>query len=273
MRPVHDSRGSPGRPATAARPVEARLVALAGVPLVRAGDDLAAIVVDALAVSSERLQDGDVVVIAQKIVSKAEGRTVRLAAVTPSARALALAREIDKDPRLIELILAESNSIVRQRRDVVVVEHRLGFVMANAGIDLSNVEQGDADDTALLLPVDPDGTCARLRGALEALTDARAAVIINDSHGRAFRNGTVGVAIGVSGLPALADLRGRPDLFGRRLRITEVAAADEIASAASVLMGQADEGRPIVLARGFPVSPGDGAAAALVRPSRLDLFR
>ena len=163
--------------------------------------------------------------------------------------------------------------MVRHRRDVLIVAHKLGLVIANAGIDQSNVEQGGQRGMALLLPEDPDGACADLRAELRARSGADVAVIINDSHGRAFRNGTVGVAIGASGLPALADLRGAPDLYGRRLQSTEVGLADEIASAASLLMGQGNEGHPIVLARGLTHAPSDGCAADLVRPKQIDLFR
>lgn len=256
-----------------AEPVTARFTALADVPLVEVGDDLAAIVLAALEASDEELRDGDILVIAQKIVSKVEGRLVRLASVHPSPEAQTLAREVNKDPRLVELILRESTEVVRHRRDVLVVAHRLGFIMANAGIDFSNVEQGAGDDTALLLPADPDASCAQLRAVLREKTGADIGVIINDSHGRAFRNGTVGVAIGVSGLAALADLRGRPDLFCRWLQSTEVGIADEISAAASLLMGQANEGRPIVLARGLSVPRREGTAIELVRAKELDLFR
>jgi coenzyme F420-0:L-glutamate ligase/coenzyme F420-1:gamma-L-glutamate ligase len=257
----------------AVEPKSARLIALSGIPLVKPGDHLAAIILSGLAASGERLRDGDVLVIAQKIVSKAQNRLVHLDTVTPSPEAETLAREVDKDPRVVELILRESTEIIRRRRGALIVAHRLGLVMANAGIDMSNVEQEASDDTALLLPEDPDATCASLRAELKRLTDADVAIIINDSHGRAFRNGTVGVAIGASGLSALADLRGKPDLFGRHLQITEIAMADELASAASLLMGQADEGRPVVLVRGAPDSQGEKGAAALIRPKPLDLFR
>jgi coenzyme F420-0:L-glutamate ligase/coenzyme F420-1:gamma-L-glutamate ligase len=263
----------PPRRFAATEPVTARFIALAGVPLVEPGDDLAGVVLGALAASREELRDGDVLVIAQKIVSKAQGRLVRLDSVEPSPEARALALEVDKDPRLVELILRESTEVVRHRRDVLIVAHRLGLVMANAGIDMSNVQHEAADDTALLLPEDPDAACAALRSALKAATGADVAVIINDSHGRAFRNGTVGVAIGASGLAALSDQRGRRDLFGRRLQITEVGIADEIAAAASLLMGQADEGRPIVLARGLPLARAEGNAAQLIRAKAMDLFR
>jgi coenzyme F420-0:L-glutamate ligase/coenzyme F420-1:gamma-L-glutamate ligase len=255
------------------QPVSARLTALAGVPLVKEGDDLPGLIIAALETSGERLRDGDVLIIAQKIVSKAEGRLVRLADVTPTARALSLARDVNKDPRLVELILQESSEIVRNRREVLVVAHRLGFVLANAGIDQSNVEHGDDGEMALLLPRDPDASCARLRQALKRRTGADVGIIINDSHGRAFRNGVVGVALGVDGVAALTNLRGTPDLFSRRLRHTEVGAADEIASAASLLMGQSAEGHPIVLARGLPLQRGEGKAADLIRPKELDLFR
>jgi coenzyme F420-0:L-glutamate ligase/coenzyme F420-1:gamma-L-glutamate ligase len=252
---------------------EVRLLALGGVPLVQAGDDLCAIILDAIARSGEKLAAGDVLVIAQKIVSKAQGRYVELAQVSPSSRALALAEVVSKDPRVIELILEESLEVLRVRRDVMIVVHRTGFVMANAGIDFSNVEAGAVDERVLLLPLDPDGTCERIRMGLQAHANVPVAVIINDSHGRAWRNGTVGVAIGASGVPALLDLRGRPDLFGRALRITQVGLADELAAAASLLMGQADEGCPIVLIHGAQHEPREGRASELVRPKELDLFR
>jgi coenzyme F420-0:L-glutamate ligase / coenzyme F420-1:gamma-L-glutamate ligase len=258
---------------TAARKRELRLVALGGVPLVRSGDDLCQAVLSALAGSGETLQTGDVLVLAQKIVSKARGRHVDLSRVSASARALELAKVVDKDPRLIELILAESVEVLRVRRDVMIVVHRLGFVMANAGIDLSNVDGSAGDARALLLPSDPDGECEQLRRSLLECTGTGVAVIINDSHGRAWRNGTVGVAIGVSGIPALLDLRGKPDLFGRALRITQVGMADELAAAASLLMGQADEGTPVVLIRGLRHEDESGRAADLIRPKESDLFR
>ncbi len=252
---------------------EVRLVALGGVPLVREGDDLCATILTALARSRETLLSGDIVVLAQKIVSKAQGRCVELASVTASARALELATVVEKDPRVIELILRESSEVLRARRDVLVVVHRLGFVMANAGIDFSNTEANEGDARVLLLPSDPDGECERLRLALQERTGARIGIIINDSHGRAWRNGTVGVAIGASGVPALLDLRGKPDLFGRALKITQVGLADELAAAASLLMGQADEGTPIVIVRGVRCERREGRAAELIRPRELDLFR
>jgi coenzyme F420-0:L-glutamate ligase / coenzyme F420-1:gamma-L-glutamate ligase len=252
---------------------ELRLIALEGVPLVQQGADLSEVILNSVARSSETLRGGDVIVLAQKIVSKAHGRYVDLARVTPSSRALELAQVTDKDPRLIELILAESSEVLRVRRDVIIVEHRLGFVMANAGIDLSNVEGNEADTRALLLPLDPDGTCRAICGDLQERAGVQVGVVINDSHGRGWRNGTVGVAIGASNVPTLLDLRGRPDLFGRALRITQVGFADELAAAASLLMGQADEGIPIVLVRGVCGVGSGGNAADLIRPRDLDLFR
>ena len=272
------------------------LNAIPGLPEVRTGDDLTGLLCLALEQAGIALQSGDVLVLAQKIVSKAEGRLVRLSSVLPSARALELAAEADKDPRLVELILQESNEVLRCRRGVIVVEHRLGFVMANAGIDQSNVPQvvmaddgletagtaqgadiqagSDADDgVVLLLPVDPDASCRRLREGLLAATGVEVGVVISDSHGRAWRNGTVGVAIGVAGMSALIDMRGRPDREGRLLRVTEIGHADEVAAAASLLMGQANEGQPAVLVRGLTSVGREGRARDLVRDRSLDLFR
>ncbi|MEO8628116.1 MAG: coenzyme F420-0:L-glutamate ligase [Betaproteobacteria bacterium] len=253
---------------------EIRLIALAGVPFVRVGDDVCDLIIKALAHSGEQLRSGDVIVIAQKIVSKAQGRQVALDSVTPSARAQELAAIVDKDPRLVELILSESTEVLRARKDVLIVVHRLGFVMANAGIDMSNVEGNDATSRVLLLlPTDPDGECDRLREAIRERIGAQVGVVINDSHGRAWRNGAVGVAIGASGVAALRDLRGKPDLFGRELQITQVGLADELAAAASLLMGQADEGLPVVIVRGLQIEGHDGSAADLIRARELDLFR
>jgi coenzyme F420-0:L-glutamate ligase/coenzyme F420-1:gamma-L-glutamate ligase len=248
------------------------LIPLRGVPLVQSGDDLAGIVVRALSQSNEKLQARDVLIIAQKIVSKAEGRFVDLKTVTPSPRAADLANATAKDPRVVELILAESTEVLRHRPGAIIVAHRLGFVLANAGIDMSNVGP-DGSERALLLPVDPDGSCRALRSALRERTGVDVAVLIIDSFGRAWRNGTVGTAIGVSGFPALADLRGKPDLFGRPLQITEVGLADELAAAASLLMGQAGEGVPIVLARGVPYERRESGIQELIRPKAQDLFR
>jgi coenzyme F420-0:L-glutamate ligase/coenzyme F420-1:gamma-L-glutamate ligase len=252
---------------------ELTLIALPGIPEIAPGDELSAIVMEAVGRAGRTLEDEDVLVVAQKIVSKAEGRAVRLAEVEPSERARALAHTIDKDPRLVELMLRESKEVLRAKPGVVIVEHRLGFVMASAGIDQSNVPGAEEDDTALLLPVDPDASARRLRDGLFAAAGAQVGVVINDSFGRAWRNGVTGIAIGVAGVPPLVDLRGRPDREGRPLRVTQVAAADELAAAASLLMGQSDEGCPAVLARGFPYGAREGAIAELIRPRAEDLFR
>ena len=252
------------------------LTALPGIPLVEPGDDLASLALRALAQAEVRLEEGDALVFAQKIVSKSEGRLVDLATVSPSARAEEMGRQAEKDPRVIELILGESAQVIRVRPGVVIVEHRLGFVCANAGVDHSNVRGpgGQTGEWVLLLPRDPDASAAELRDRLvRAAGVTSLAVVINDSHGRAWRNGTVGVALGVAGLPALLDLRGRPDLFDRMLQVTQVGLADEIAAAASALMGQADEGRPVVHVRGIPYPLREGTAAELIREKSLDLFR
>lgn len=251
------------------------LTALAGIPLIKPGDDLTAVLLNSLQGAGIRLQDGDILVIAQKIVSKSEGRLVNLVGVQPSPRAMLLAGEIDKDARLVELILQESRSVLRTRPGTIIVEHRLGFVCANAGIDHSNVAgEGDQqEELVLLLPENPDRSAQGLRQRLEAASGARLGVMIIDSHGRAWRMGTVGVAIGLSGLPGLVDLRGQPDLFGYQLRVTQVGAADELAAAASLLMGQAAEATPVVHVRGFPYPLREGCLAELLRPEEQDLFR
>lgn len=254
-------------------PLRVSLIGLGGVPSVQPGDDLVSLVLRSLRVSGETLQDGDVLVIAQKIVSKAEGRFRSLAAVIPSAEAIRLAAETGKDPRIVHLALEESESVVRHRYGVVVMAHRRGWVLANAGIDRSNLEQDGRDEQVLLLPEDPDRTCAALRASLARETGAVVGIIINDSLGRAWRLGTIGTALGVAGLSALHDLRGQPDLFGRPLETSQVGLADELAAAASAVMGQGAEGRPFVLIRGLPVPASAGRGADLIRPEEEDLFR
>lgn len=245
--------------------------ALPGMPLVAKGDDLAELCLAGLQAAGIVLADGDVLVFASKIVSKAEGRALRLSQVKPSPAAGEIAQVCGKDPRLVELILAESNQVLRLRPGLIVVEHRLGFVCANAGIDHSNASPDD--DIVLLLPLDPDASAQGLRLALSAATGADVAVIIDDSHGRAWRMGTVGVAIGVAGLAPLTDLRGEPDMFGRTLQVTVLGTADELAAAASILQGAATERSPIVHLRGAPHRPGEGKLAELLRPHTLDMFR
>jgi coenzyme F420-0:L-glutamate ligase/coenzyme F420-1:gamma-L-glutamate ligase len=243
------------------------LLAVPGLPMVEAGDDLAQLIGERLT-GELALRKDDVLVLAQKIVSKAEGRMVEIATVKPSPRAIELAAEVQKDPRLVELILSESVRVVRSRPNVLIVEHRLGFVMANAGIDQSNVAPQDGVERALLLPNDPDASAEALRARLGAT-----ALMIIDSFGRPWRRGTTGVAIGSAGLPAMLDLRGNPDLFGRTLMVTISAFADELAAAASLVMGQADEAQPVVLVRGLSWKLPATNAAELVRPATEDLFR
>jgi coenzyme F420-0:L-glutamate ligase/coenzyme F420-1:gamma-L-glutamate ligase len=249
------------------------VIALTGLPLIKAGDDLVELIASSLKRNGVEPRARDVLVVAQKIVSKAEGRMVDLATIKPSPQAIALAADVDKDPRLVETILSESVRVVRARRNVLIVEHRLGFIMANAGVDQSNVGPGDGAQRVLLLPEHPDRSAAALRDGLAALTGTDLGVVINDSFGRAWRQGTAGVAIGVAGLPALIDLRGRPDLFGRTLEVSVIGFADEVAAAASLVMGQADEAAPVALIRGLRWSAPESTAASLIRPSNEDLFR
>jgi coenzyme F420-0:L-glutamate ligase / coenzyme F420-1:gamma-L-glutamate ligase len=254
-------------------PVRVTMTGLAGVPMVEPGDDLGAIAATAFAANGVAPEEGDVLVVAQKIVSKAEGQYVDIATVQPSERAIALAAELDKDPRFVEVVLSESKRVVRHRPGLLIVEHRLGFVMANAGIDHSNIGVEAGSERVLLLPVDPDGSAHALRQYLIGAFGVGLGVIISDSFGRPWRKGTVGVAIGAAGLPALVDLRGHPDLFGRELLVTETGFADEIAAAAGLLMGQADEAVPMVLVRGLAWSAPDRPAGFLIRPPEHDLFR
>jgi len=247
------------------------LFAPSGVPMIDEGTDLATVIIEAIAANGGALRDGDVVVLAQKIVSKAEGRLIALSSVSPSTQAADIARQVDKDPRLVELILSEAQEVMRVRKGVLIVRHRLGLVLANAGIDQSNIDH-DGDTRALLLPLDPDASAERIRADLVGRTGADVAVMIIDSLGRAWRIGTAGTAIGVAGMPGLVDLRGREDLHGRRLETSELGLADEVAAAASLAMGQADEGRPIVVVRGVGYDRRDGNAAELIRPRHMDLF-
>jgi len=249
------------------------LTALTGIKLVEPGDDLGAIAVAAFAANRIVPEPGDVLVVAQKIVSKAEGRYVDVTTVEPSERAVALAAEVGKDPRFVEVVLSESKRVVRHRPGLLIVEHRLGFVMANAGIDHSNLPTQAGGERVLLLPQNPDGSALALRTELVDTFGTEISVIICDSFGRAWRKGTVGIALGAAGLPALIDMRGQPDLFGRELLVTETGFADEIAAAAGLLMGQADEAVPMVLVRGLGWSAPEVPAAALIRPAEHDLFR
>jgi coenzyme F420-0:L-glutamate ligase / coenzyme F420-1:gamma-L-glutamate ligase len=259
-------------PVSAARPA-ITLTVVPGIPAIRPGDNLARILGDALEAAALPPRHGDVLVVTHKIVSKAEGRYVTLAEITPSARARELAAATGKDPALVEVILAESRKILRFRPGLIIAEHRSGVVLANAGVDHSNVPGGEQGERVLLLPRDSDASSAALRAALQDRFGASLAVVVSDSVGRAWRNGVIGLALGAAGLPALLDLRGRRDLEGRELRVTQVGLADAIASAAQLLMGEADEGRPAVLVRGLTWDGPPLPASALVRDPELDLFR
>jgi coenzyme F420-0:L-glutamate ligase/coenzyme F420-1:gamma-L-glutamate ligase len=248
------------------------IFAVPGIPLVQPGDDLAGLVLAGLEAMGESLGDGDVVVLAQKIVSKAEGRLVCLADVTPSARAQELAGVTGKDPRMVELVLGESAEVLRAKPGVMVVEHRLGLVIANAGIDRSNVE-GGTEEMALLLPVDPDASARALREAVRDRAGVDVAVVIADSVGRAWRYGTVGLAIGCAGIEPLWDQRGGTDMFGKVLEVTEIAVADQIASAANLAMGEAAERTPVAIVRGVSAPRRDRPATVVVRSKREDMFR
>jgi coenzyme F420-0:L-glutamate ligase / coenzyme F420-1:gamma-L-glutamate ligase len=244
-------------------------------PLIQPGDDLAEILLASLQTARILPEDGDILVLAQKIVSKAEGRLVNLTTISPTKEAVELSKRCEKDPRLVELILQESREVLRVRPGTIIVEHRLGFVCASAGIDHSNVmgKNGNPDDWVLLLPENPDRSALEIRRKIKIATGNRLGVMIIDSHGRAWRVGTIGTAIGISGLPGLVDKRGWKDLFGYRLKITVVAAADELAAAASLVMGEAAEGTPAVHVRGFPYPLREGSLHELLRPKKQDMFR
>jgi len=251
------------------------LTPLPKIPLINPGDDLTEILLNSLQAAHLTLDDGDVLVLAQKIVSKAEGRQVNLNTVKPSKEAVELATRIEKDPRLVELILRESREILRVRPGTIIVEHRLGFICANAGVDHSNVQgnDGNPEDWVLLLPANPDRSALEIRKKIKFSTGNRVGVLIIDSHGRPWRLGTIGMTIGFSGLPGLVDRRGWKDLFGYELKITVIAAADELAAAASLVMGEAAERIPAVHVRGFPYPLREGSLKELLRPKSQDLFR
>jgi coenzyme F420-0:L-glutamate ligase/coenzyme F420-1:gamma-L-glutamate ligase len=249
------------------------LHAVPGIPLIEPGDDIAGIILDCTSNSEIELADNDIVVIAQKIVSKAEGRIVDLESIAPGAEACRLAELADKDPRQVELILQESNEVVRCKEGVIIVEHRSGIVMANAGIDHSNVDDPGKGQLVTLLPEDANISAANIRENLQKHTNKKLGVIINDSVGRAWRVGTVGIAIGSSGILPLKDLRGKQDLFGQVLRVSETADADALAAAACILMGEADDASPVVLIRGHELHHGDENTNVLLRSRQEDMFR
>ena len=252
------------------------IVPVRGVPMVQAGDDLAALLQGAIAASNLALEDGDILAVAQKIVSKAEGRLIRLGRRDAYEAATELAEKVEKDPRLVQLILDESTEVVRHKPGVLIVRHRLGLVGAHAGIDQSNIDHGEGEDegAALLLPEDPDASAARLRDAMRAASGVNVGVLITDSANRPWRLGTIGVAIGAAGFNVLDDRRGGSDIFGRELKVTLINRADSIATAATLAMGETDERTPAAIVRGFPIERYAGQVAADInRPLDEDLFR
>jgi len=249
------------------------LKAVSGIPLIVPGDDLAAVIRSSLLQSGDDLRDGDIIVIAQKIVSKSEGRIIDLQSVSPSAEAVRLAEITGKDPRMVELILQDSNRIVRYKPGIIIAEHRSGIILANAGIDHSNAGTGDGGQRVTLLPEDANASARRIRDRLMQAGTIRVAVIINDSVGRPWRLGTTGIAIGSAGILPLRDLRGREDLFGGKLQVSQTADIDALAGAAGLLMGEADDGTPVILIRGYRTKTSSEGAAALLRPPAEDMFR
>lgn len=248
---------------------------LHNIPLIKPGDHLGSIILEAARSEHIEINDNDIFVIAQKVVSKSEGRLRNLTEVIPSQKAIELAEKTGKDPRFVELILGESRKVIRFRWNTIIVEHKAGFICANAGIDHSNVkgEWGLSEDWVLLLPENSDESAKRIRSEIKELCGKNVGVLIIDSHGRAWRNGTVGVTIGLAGVPGLVDLRGNEDLFGFKLKITQVGAADELAAGASLVMGQAAESTPVIHVRGFPYELRESSLNELIRPEEQDLFR
>ena len=242
-------------------------------PMIEPGDDIAQAILDCMEKSGVDLLDGDIFVITQKVISKSEDRYLFLDEITPSAQAKDLAAETEKDARLVELILQESNEVVRKRKNTLIVEHNLGFICAGAGIDHSNITSAPERERVLLLPKDPNLSARGIRHRIAAATNKQVGVMVIDTQGRAWRNGVVGMCIGLSGIPALIDERGKSDLFGNTLQITIIGVADELAAAASLMMGQAAEGNPVVHVRGFPYPLEEGNFYDILRSKDVDLFR
>lgn len=249
------------------------LLAIENIPLIEPGDDLVSILIQTIKEEKIKLRRGDILVIAQKVVSKSENRYAYLNDVTPSSEAIRIAKNSDKDPKLVQLILNESVKVIRQGRGVIVVENKLGFIHANAGIDKSNIESDTDNPKVLLLPKDPDNSALKIKEEIFRQTELKVGIIINDSSGRAWRKGIVGIAIGSSGVEVLLNLRGQKDLYGNALEITEVGRVDEIASAASLLMGQANEGLPVIIVRGIPETSKVNNVKSILRDKSEDLFR
>ena len=253
--------------------MDIKLVGIENIPLIKEGDDIADLILDAMAEGTINVENGDIFVIAETIISKAEGNKINLETIKPTPKAFELAEKTGKDPHLVESIIQESNEILKVGPDFIISETKHGFVCANAGIDESNVE----DNMATPIPEDPDKSAFIIREKMENLTGKEVVVIISDTQGRAFREGAIGTAIGISGMNALWDRKGEKDLYGRELQTTSIAVADELASAASILMGQADEGIPVVVIRGVnyvkDLKNNNAAAKDLIRPKKYDVFR
>jgi len=248
-------------------------IGVTGIPLVRPGDKVSQLIIRACQQQGIILQNNEIIVITQKIVSKAEGRLRNLNSTKPSIKAFLISLITQKDPRFVQLVLEESESVLRVKKNTLIVEHKKGFICANAGIDHSNVDENNQENIFLLLPENPDLSAIKIKAEIEKQLSIKIGILIIDSHGRAWRQGTIGMAIGLAGMPGLVDLRGKEDLFGFKLRITMVGAADELAAGASLLMGQAKEGVPVVIARGFPYEMRDGNLNELIRDKNDDLFR
>jgi coenzyme F420-0:L-glutamate ligase/coenzyme F420-1:gamma-L-glutamate ligase len=254
---------------------ELKFTQIIGIPLIKYGDSIPEILYKSIQNQGVSIEDGDILAVTSKIISKSEGRMINLTEVVPSERAVEIAVKNKRDARLIEIILSESNEIIRSTEQAFIVEHKLGFICANAGVDHSNVDgpYGNQEDWYLLLPKAPDQSAEIIKDHFFKKSGKNIGVIIIDSHGRAWRKGTVGVIIGTSRVPALVDLRGKPDLFGYHLKITEVATGDELAATASLMMGQADEKIPAIHIRGFPYQLRDSSLSEVLRPKNMDLFR
>ena len=247
---------------------ETQLIALKGLPKVKRGDDVGELIVRAAKEQGVSIEEGDVVVVAQCIVSKAEGKVFDLREVKPSKLAERIASRVGKDPSEVEVILQQSDEIVRLGH-VIISRTKHGFICANAGVDHSNVDPG----RVIILPDDPDASASRIRDSIKRKLGSEVAVIITDTQGRAFRLGCVGVAIGVAGMKPLLDLRGKRDLYGKELKVTITSPADALAAAAVAVMGEANEGTPVVVIKGATYGRGSGSAKELVMPPELDLFR
>lgn len=254
---------------------ELKLIQIEGIPLIQAGDNIAEILYHSIRKQFIQIEDMDILAVTSKIISKAEGRLINLNEIQSSEKAVQLGKKINRDPRLMELVLSESKEIVRATEQAIIVEHKLGFICANAGIDHSNVQgkYGNKEDWFLLLPQAPDQSAEKIRSYFKEKTGKDIGVVIIDSHGRPWRKGTVGVIIGTSQVPALVDLRGKPDLYGYLLKISEVAAGDELAGAASLMMGQTDEKIPAIHVRGFPYQLRGSSIDEVLRLKQFDLFR